>query len=69
MKKYIKSNDNYYERNKVSPYEVVDGTCPDCGKKIGEYHMDYCDIEKCPICETQMYSCSCWEAFGVSEEE
>jgi hypothetical protein len=33
--------------------------CPDCGCKRGHYHHDNCDVEECPICHTQMLSCSC----------
>ncbi|MDD4856440.1 MAG: hypothetical protein PHU41_11435 [Sulfuricurvum sp.] len=32
-------------------------TCDDCGVKKGEYHLDMCDIERCPICHGQLMMC------------
>lgn len=33
--------------------------CGDCGKTTGEYHVDSCDIERCPKCSGQLLSCDC----------
>lgn len=38
--------------------------CGDCGAKIGEYHKENCDIERCPICGCQLLSCNCWTAYS-----
>jgi hypothetical protein len=36
-----------------------EGDCGDCGAKQGEYHTEGCDIERCPVCHTQLLSCDC----------
>ena len=37
--------------------EVPGTRCGDCGAKMGEYHMLYCDLQRCPICGGQLLSC------------
>ncbi len=33
--------------------------CGDCGRPEGEYHLDGCDIERCPKCHGQLLTCEC----------
>ena len=33
--------------------------CHDCGAIKGEYHVDGCDVEECPVCRGQKLSCDC----------
>lgn len=33
--------------------------CHDCSCKIGEYHMQGCDVEECPNCHCQLINCEC----------
>ena len=33
--------------------------CGDCGATTGQLHLDNCDIERCPKCRGQLYSCDC----------
>jgi hypothetical protein len=36
--------------------------CGDCGVKKGQFHVFGCDLEECPICGGQAWTCSCIEA-------
>lgn len=33
--------------------------CGDCAAKLGEYHIDGCDWEVCPVCKKQLLTCDC----------
>jgi hypothetical protein len=37
----------------------MDNKCPDCGVQEGMYHEYGCDMEVCPFCGGQLFSCSC----------
>lgn len=34
-------------------------TCPGCGTKKGDLHMDNCHLEHCPVCDKQPRTCNC----------
>ncbi len=36
---------------------ILKDTCWDCGVKIGEYHNENCDVERCPGCGNQLLCC------------
>lgn len=42
--------------------------CPDCVTKIGEFHLNSCDIEKCAKCRGQLLTCGCIEGMCYIEE-
>ncbi len=45
----------YYARE---PYDAhYSEECPDCGVAAGEYHVGYCDIERCTCCGQQLLMC------------
>lgn len=44
-------------------------SCGDCGCKVGEMHLDNCDIERCPRCQGQMLTCDCGVKYRVSPED
>lgn len=35
------------------------GPCHDCGAIKGEFHVDGCDVERCPGCGGQRFNCAC----------
>lgn len=63
--KYIRKVDSEekVERYKVKESETIKGKCPGCGQEVGKYHLVNCDVERCPICGEQLYSCYCWESY------
>jgi RNA polymerase-binding transcription factor DksA len=47
----------YFHREVHKIYQNLNGSCPDCGVEIGEFHLSFCDIEKCTICGEQLLGC------------
>lgn len=44
------------------------GPCGDCGVVKGQYHVEIaCDVERCPSCQGQVFSCDC-EFDGFEED-
>jgi hypothetical protein len=39
--------------------EIIQRPCHDCGVILGEIHLDGCDMERCPRCESQYLCCGC----------
>ena len=33
--------------------------CHDCGAIKGEFHVEGCDVERCPGCDGQKFNCDC----------
>lgn len=64
--KYIMVKDEeLVKRNPVNSSDTGGSkTCGDCGQEIGEYHLMHCDMERCPVCKNQLFSCDCWTAYA-----
>ena len=44
-------------------------TCGDCGVHVGEQHLAYCDIERCPRCGLQFLTCNCGVKFVIRDDD
>lgn len=66
--KYVQTDDGKsVKRNKVGDEGWVDvgKRCPDCGAMYGYYHHPYCDVERCPVCGSQLLMCDHIISFSV----
>jgi hypothetical protein len=45
------------------------GPCHDCGATPGQFHVDGCDVERCPKCGGQFFGCECGYKELVSESK
>ena len=41
--------------------------CDDCWAKKGQYHLSFCDLERCPNCGGQVLSCDCRLTWDVPQ--
>lgn len=49
----------------MKPLEIQQ-RCPECKTSIGEPHIPYCSIERCPFCGGQMLQDKCcYKHFGI----
>jgi len=55
--KRIKYGEEINHTSFESPYTYK--YCGDCSVEQGEYHLDNCDCELCPVCKKQVLSCGC----------
>lgn len=43
--------------------------CPACGAPEGALHVTGCDLERCPFCRGQLFSCGCvWEMLSADPD-
>lgn len=63
---YDKETDTWLNQDPrdYSSYEEFQ-YCGDCLAKQGEYHLDNCDWEVCPVCGRQLISCDCIKEFST----
>jgi len=56
--RYGNEHDYYPFDSDVAHYLARDSDrCHDCQVEQGELHQKGCDVEQCPVCETQLISC------------
>lgn len=59
----------YGDKGDWGENETEESLCGDCGAKEGEYHLDGCDIERCPVCYGQLISCGCGEVYCIDDDK
>ena len=65
MMDMIDEDDEAEQEDFLSGQDDDEDTCGDCGCRVGEQHYPSCDIERCPCCGGQFYSCACGVKYSV----
>jgi hypothetical protein len=42
-----------------TPGDPIPAQCHDCEVPVGQYHVQGCDVERCPRCRRQAIACGC----------
>lgn len=51
-------------------WKRVKGRCPDCGVLPDGFHHLGCDVQRCPMCRSQLISCDCgWDELGGADDD
>ena len=57
------------QETRFSQQPSPDARCHDCGVIVDGFHHEGCDIEECPRCHAQLFSCDCDSEFEKLQEE
>jgi hypothetical protein len=60
---FYRLNGRFVERvrfgQEPSDWGAGRGPCHDCAAVNGEFHVPGCDVERCPVCDGQVFGCEC----------
>jgi hypothetical protein len=54
---YMRTRWGSEQDDELKAHGLFDGPCTDCGCALGELHTMGCDMERCPRCNRQLFSC------------